>query len=162
MTTGRQSPRPFFEDILRPSYEAWLADPLAEWKAKAAVANADIMAERVFVYWDGHDQTKVAGADSIRKYRSHIVTHMCPEFGLAWDIHDGHKHVSLRAPRRVTRSDQTGVSRMGFGQGGYGEGGYGGAEEIIVTLDDGSKRALSAIMKKVVAMWGAELVAMGL
>ena len=163
MTTGHQSPRPFFDQILKPSYQACLADPLSEWKAKAAVSNAEIMAERVFVYWRGHDQTKIAGADTVRKYRTYVVEHLCPDFGLIWDIHDGHKHVSLgRAPRRVTRSDQTGVSRMGFGEGGFGEGFYGGAEEIIVTLDDGSRRALSAVMERGVAMWEAQLASMGL
>lgn len=33
------------------AYADWPADPLTEWKAKAAVSNADIMAERVFHYW---------------------------------------------------------------------------------------------------------------
>jgi|ERR1700722_6433775 len=47
-----------------------------------------------------------------------------------------------REPRRVTSADQTEISTMGYGQGGYGEGVYGGGPQIVVTLDDGSKRPL--------------------
>ncbi len=88
------APRIFFETMVRPPYDTWLADPLTEWKAKAAVANADTMAERTFHYWDTIDSTKIAGAQSARDYRDHLRAR-CPDFGLVWDIHDGHKHYKL-------------------------------------------------------------------
>jgi hypothetical protein len=80
------NPRDFFENIVKPSYEAWLADHLREWKAKAATSNADTMAERIFVYWNNRDQTHVAGARHPREYRSHLRTNVCPDFGLVWDV----------------------------------------------------------------------------
>jgi hypothetical protein len=44
-------PRRFFETMVKPAYEDWQSDPQTEWKAKAAVANADILAERLVEYW---------------------------------------------------------------------------------------------------------------
>jgi len=157
------TPREFFDGIVKPSYEAWLSDPLIEWKAKTAVSNADILAERLFVYWETRDVTQVAGATSASKYRTHLRQNVCSDFGLIWDVHDGHKHAALDRPnRQVTTADQTGVARMGFGEGGFGEGNYGGSPQIVVQLDDGSKRPLSAIMQNVMAMWDGVLGAMGL
>ncbi len=147
-------PRDFFNNIVRPSYDAWLADPLSEWKAKAAVANADILAERVFVHFGKVDPVKVFGAKTVARFRTHLRESVCADFGLVWDIHDGHKHARLdRASSRITSADQTGVSGMGYGEGGYGEGVYGGGPQIVVELNDGSKRALSSIMLNVMAMW---------
>ena len=81
------TPRDFFENIVKTSYQVWLSDSLSEWKAKAAASNADTMAERTFVYWDGRDQTQVAGAASARQYRNRLRG-ICPDFGLVWDVHD--------------------------------------------------------------------------
>ena len=157
------TPREFFDKMLKPAYEAWLSDPLSEWKAKAAVSNADTMAERTFNYWEKRDRAKVAGAKLASQYRTHLRVNICGDFGLIWDIHDGHKHTMLsRANRQVTTSDQTGIAQLGWGQGGYGEGVYGGGDQIVVQLDDGSKRALSAVMLNVMAMWEKVLERMGL
>jgi hypothetical protein len=157
------TPRDFFEKILKPSYEAWVSDPLTEWKEKAAVSNADTMAERVFRYWKSRNASQIAGATDPSKYRTHLRENVCADFGLVWDIHDGHKHMVLsRANRQVTTSDQTGVRKMGYGQGRYGEGAYGGTDQIIVELDDGSTRALTAVMSNVMKMWEQILKRMGL
>jgi hypothetical protein len=157
------NPRDFFEKIVKSSYEEWLSDPLSEWKAKAATSNADTLAERVFVYWSTRDPTQVAGATSASKYRSHLRENVCPDFGLVWDVHDGHKHVTIgRANRQVSTSDQTGVGKMGWGEGSFGEGVYGGGDQMVIQLDDGSKRALSAVLLNVMAMWEETLARMGL
>jgi hypothetical protein len=149
--------------MVRPSYDGWLSDPLAEWMAKAAVANADTMAERTFVYWQMRDIARVSGARSAYQYRTHLRQNVCADFGLVWDIHDGHKHMTIsRNNRQVTRSDQTGVDQMGFGEGGFGEDVYGGPDQIVIQLDDGSKRALSAVMLNVMEMWKDTLGRMGL
>ncbi len=147
-------PRNFFENHVKPDYEEWLADPLDERHAKNAVSDANIMAERVFHYWKDHDPTKVYSAKEATPYRKTLVAKECGDFQLVWDVADGHKHVELdREPRQVTRKDQTGVGTLGQGEAKYGEGVYGGAKQLVVTLDDGTKRPLSAIMKNVMAMW---------
>ena len=43
-----------------------------------------------------------------------------------------------------------------------GEGIYGGPKQLVVTLDDGTKRPLNAIMKNVMAMWERVLAEMSL
>ncbi|HEX3884073.1 MAG TPA: hypothetical protein VHW66_15550 [Stellaceae bacterium] len=88
------TPRDFFEKIVKPSYQDWLSTPLAEHRAKAAASSADTMAERTFVYWKGRDRAQIAGATTPRQYRDHLRAHYA-DFGLVWDIHDGHKHFTL-------------------------------------------------------------------
>jgi len=156
------TPRDFLENIVKPSYEAWLSDPLEEWKAKAAASNVDTMAERTFVYWVGRDKTQIAGARSAREYRAYL-RNLCPDFGLVWDVHDGHKHFKLdRSNREITCATQTGVGRMNYGEGEYGEGDYGGADQMIIELDDGSKRTLAGAMQAAMSMWEAQLDSMAL
>lgn len=157
------TPRDFFKNMVRPAYTEWLADPLAEWKAKAAVSNADTLAERLFHYWHPLDPAQIGGAASASQYRTYLRTKVCADFGLVQDIHDGHKHFVLdRRNREVTKSSQTGVGQMGFGEGGFGEGTFGGTDQMIVELDTGTKRALSAVMSNVMTMWENELKRMGL
>ena len=51
-TPGRViHPRIFYDEMVRPSYEAFVASPTVEWICKAAVSNADTMAERMFYFW---------------------------------------------------------------------------------------------------------------
>ncbi len=156
-------PRNFFENHVKPNYEEWLADPLDERHAKNTVSDANIMAERVFHYWKDRDPTRVYSAKRPRPYRKALVAKECDDFQLVWDVADGHKHVELdRNPRHVTRRGQTGVGILGYGETRYGEGIYGGAKQLVVTLDDGTKRPLSAIMKNVMVMWGRILAEMSL
>ena len=51
---------------------------------------------------------------------------------------------------------------MGWGEGAFGEGVYGGGDQMVIRLDNGSKRALSAVMLNVMAMWEDTLAPMGL
>ena len=147
-------PRRFFDRQVRPNYEQWLASPLDERLARNAVADANNMAARVFHYWKDLDPSQVYGAANEGWYRNKLATQECEDFGLIRDVADAHKHFELDRPsRRLTRSDQTGPGTMGFGEGGFGEGVFGGGPQLVVTLDDGTKRPLTAIMKNVVTMW---------
>jgi hypothetical protein len=146
-------PRKFFENHVTPNYKGWFASPLDERLAKNAVADANNMAARVFHYWRSRDSTKIYGATSEGQYRNELAVRECPDFGLVRDVADAHKHVELdRRNRRVTRADQTAKGGMGWGQGGFGEGVFGGPQ-LVVQLDNGTKRPLSAIMKNVIEMW---------
>lgn len=156
-------PRNFFEGHVKPNYQEWFADPLNERHAKNAFSDANIMAERVFHYWNDRDSNRLYAATGPTPYRKALVANECEDFQLLWDIADGHKHVELnRKPRQVTRTDQTGVGTLGYGEARYGEGVYGGAQQLVVTLDDRTKRPLSAIMENVMAMWERILAEMSL
>jgi len=153
-TVRRSMPRKFFEGHVLRNYHEWLASPLDERLAKNAVADANNMAARVFHYWRGRDLSKIHGATNEGEYRNELVARECHDFGLVRDVADAHKHVELDRPnRRVTRASQTAKGGMGWGEGGWGEGLFGGAPQLVVVLDDGSKRPLSAIMKNVIEMW---------
>jgi hypothetical protein len=147
-------PRRFFEGHLRPNYEEWLASPLNERLAKNAVADANNMAARVFHYWRDRDPSQVYGATDEGRYRDELAQRECTDFALVRDVAEAHKHVTLtRRSRRLTRSDQTAPGATAWNEGGYGEGVFGGGPQLVVRLDKGTKRPLTAIMGTVITMW---------
>jgi hypothetical protein len=90
----------------------------------------------------------------VREYRTWLAEQECGDFQLVWDIADAHKHVELGRPgRAVTHDAQTSPGKLGYGEALYGEGIYGGAEQLVVQLDDGSRRALIGVIGRVVQMW---------
>jgi hypothetical protein len=149
-------PEVFFRDYVRRAYAEWLANPLDEYLAKIAVQHANIMAERVWHHFMAEHPDRLLGAagkGQVGKYRDLLAIHECADFALIRDVAEGFKHVELnRLNARVSRFDQTKVGKMGFGEGGFGEGVFEGSQ-LIVTLDNGSKRALSAVLGNVIVMW---------
>jgi len=75
--------------------------------------------------------------------------HVCEDFGLIWDVHEGYKHVVLS---RVNRRRE----------GIYGEAVLGRTEQIVIELDDKSQRAFSGVMQNVMEMWRKQLADTGL
>jgi hypothetical protein len=151
----------FFEQHVKPTYEDWKAHPFEEWRAKSAVGELNNMAERVFHHWRGVDRMKLHGAVTAHHYREEIASRECSDFALIRDVADAHKHLELdRTSRRITRSDQTGVGRVGWGEA-LGES-LGGDDEIVIVLDDGSKRSLRGVAKNVYMMWERLLASWGL
>ncbi|MCB1489872.1 MAG: hypothetical protein KDJ88_20735 [Bauldia sp.] len=148
-------PRKFFEQHVKPDYEDWLRAPLDERHAKNAVSNANNMAARVWHYWtDQGDLSKVFGEPNEGAYRNALAVHECSDFGLVRDVADAFKHFQLDRPsRRLTRTNQTAAGGMGFGEGKFGEGVFGGGPQLVVTLDDGTKRPLTSMMRNVMDMW---------
>lgn len=147
-------PRRFFDNHVKPNYEQWLADPLNERLAKNAVADANNIAARVFHHWRDLDPSQVNDTADEGHYRSELAARECPDFGLVRDVADAHKHVTLHRPnRRVTGANQTGVGATAWGEAGWGEGVSGGGPQLVVTLDDGTKRPLTAIMANFMEMW---------
>jgi hypothetical protein len=156
-------PRRFFERHVRPNYEEWLASPLNERLAKNAVADTNNMAARVFHYWRDRDPGQLYGATDEGRYRNELAIRECNDFALVRDVAEAHKHVTLtRKSRKVTRSDQTTPGATAWGEVGYGEGVYGGGPQLVVTLDNGTKRPLTAIVGNVISMWEHLLARWGL
>ncbi len=152
-----RDPRKFFDEFVKPAYEAWKRDELAEWKAKALISNLDIMAETYFRYWEHSDPSKISDATSPRKYREHLVAHEAEDFGLIWDVHDAHKHITLGSTRpggrQVTQSEQTQPQSLRWGTARWGDGRWGSPEELVITTDGGEKRSLSSVAQHVLEMW---------
>jgi len=155
-------PRDFFENHVKPNYNDWLAAPLDQRLAKNAVADMNNMAARVFHHW-GPGTAQVFGAKNEGEYRAALAANECADFGLIRDVADAHKHFRLDRPsRQLTHAGQTGLGQTGYGEGGYGEGPYGGGDALIVDLDGGTKRHLTAIAENVMNMWERLLRGWGL
>jgi hypothetical protein len=138
---------------VRPSVGAWRRDYHDIRLAKHAIRELNNMAERVFQHW-GAGTPEVFNAKTVREYRSRLAQQECGDFQLVWDIADAHKHVEPDRPSRaVTHDTQTSPGRLGYGEGLYGEGIYGGAEQLVVRLDDGTRRALLGVIGRVLQMW---------
>lgn len=79
------------------------------------------------------------------------------DIDLLGNVADAFKHAVLtkpsKVPRRISSAAGTITSSTGFGRMAFGEGKFGGMEQVIVTLSDGSERALSSILQNVVDAW---------
>ena len=142
--------------MIQANYDEWLASPLDERRAMNAVAAANNMAAWAFKYWHHRDAAEVYRAKDEGPYRNELAVRECPDFALVRDVAEAHKHFELDRKKPlpdVTRADQTGPGSTGWGEGGFGEGVYGGGPKLVVTLHDGTKRALTAVMKNVIVMW---------
>jgi hypothetical protein len=146
------NPRQFFERHVRPNYEEWRQAPLDERRAKNAVSEANNMAERAFHYWRDRDPNQIYGARNAGQYRRELAARECPDFALVRDVADAHKHVQLdRGSRQVTRHDQTAAEPTRWNEVRWNEAPWNG--QLVVTLDDGTRRPLRDIMRNVIAMW---------
>ena len=147
------SARLFFDRYLQPNYQEWLTNRLDERLAMNAVLSANQLADWVF-YELKSTNSLSPGVDSVSKLRRQLVENECKDYQVIWDVADSHKHFELdRGKRDVTSAFQTTVGSLGYGQGRWGEGVWGGGPQIVVSIGEKSKRALSAPMKNVVAMW---------
>lgn len=157
MSTGRTAAHDFYAEHVRPAVDAWRAAPTDLRLAKAAAVALYHQADH---FWHAHcqeDAERVLGTTSPGAFRARLATRS-PEYALLRDVAEAHKHVKLdRRSRRVTNADQTAVGATGYGEAPYGEGPFGGGPSVVITLDDGSKRHLSAIVSVVEKYWISEL-----
>jgi hypothetical protein len=76
------------------------------------------------------------------------------DVALLKDVAEAFKHHRLNRPNaKVSVSTDVVPTGSGYGEMHYGEGKYGGAEQVIITLKDGSKRALSSVLQNVFDAW---------
>src|SRR6266849_3769465 len=143
-------PRQFFEAYVLRSFNDFLAAPHDEYLAKTAVGHANVMAERMWKYYETIDAGRVYGTASSSLYRDALAVNECADFGLVRDVAEGFKHYKLthrKATRRVTKADQTGyeVAEWHNASGATATWRNASGSEaswgaIIVNLDDGSRR----------------------
>ena len=170
MTNHNDNPRYFFENHVRPNYQAYMDSPLEEHLAKNTVAELNNMADWMFIYSSNNNRKLLFGAKTRSEYRDHLTKNECQDFALVRDVADAHKHVELtRSSRRLTRASQTNVEIPGgmfppsyFAPSYWARGYWGPREQFIVTLDTAGKRPLSKIIENVVAMWERLLTQAGL
>lgn len=164
--TGRlkSTPRKFFENFVRRSFEEFRSAPNDEYRAKMAVLNANDMAERMLHYYAGTNRVYGYNVGEENQYRDALAAKECDEFGIVRDVAEGHKHFRLTRrtkTRRVSSAEQTGAKPLRVVNNAGEEltlMNNAGEEltivtNIIVELNDGSTRPLLPMVENVVAMW---------
>jgi len=147
-------PRDFFDDHVRPDFEAWSSEKTNQRLAKHLARNLNNMAARTWNFWKNLDSKKINHTSSEGRYRDFIISNICDDFALIRDIADTHKHVELdRDSRRITRSNQTDNGSIKWDEGGWDEARWDSPDELIITLDDGSKRSFEIVATNVMRMW---------
>lgn len=130
--------------------------------AMAAVVPAHHMSDVVANERPAYIPSHVQGVGAVRKWAQATHCKMLrgspiDDLDLLGDVADAFKHFKLThkkgRPRRVTSAKATITTEAGWGEMGFGEGKYGGAEQVVVTLLDGRKRAMSSILQNVIDMW---------
>lgn len=124
-----ETPRQFFDAILKPAVAEWRRDELSRRKAIHALAQADAMAERMFRYLQQHDPDRLAGIASSTAYRQELrVRHLT--LGLAWDAHE---------------------------RGAVDVGPYEGGEQMTLVDANGTRHPLELVLDQVLTAWEMEL-----
>jgi hypothetical protein len=140
-----------------PVLKEWRDDPTNVRLAKGAAVALYHEADHYWGSYSAADPTRVFGTTSAGLFRSELATRH-PEYALLRDVAEAHKHMKLdRSTRVVTEAHQADVGSMGFGQGLFGAGPFGGGPSVVIKLDDGSKRHLSAVVDAVEALWATML-----
>src|SRR5262249_55069252 len=146
--------------------DEWRANPHSRLKAVCAIAQADIMAERMFNYLRATSSTSVSGMKRPADYRLAIRARH-PDLGVLWDAHDTHKHGPLTSHAQVRlitagqelsppRASVIGAyGRLPYSRGPYSSGAAG--KPMSLVLDDGTHRALDDVLRKGVEAWEIEL-----
>jgi hypothetical protein len=76
------------------------------------------------------------------------------DVGLLRDVADAFKHHRPDRPSATVRASSDVVPlSIGWGQARWGEGKWGGVEQVIITTNNGDKRALSSVLQNVFDAW---------
>ena len=157
MTTKRTPAHDHFDVHVAPALEDLRASPT---NIRLAMVAAVSLYHEADHYWGSYstiDSGRVFGTKSAGLFRAELSTRS-EDYALLRDVAEAHKHMKLdRGTRAVTHASQTVVGAVEYGGAPYGEGPYGGGPSIVVELDDGSKRHLSAIIDAVEALWSSML-----
>ena len=161
MNEAIEAPRKFFDDFVKRSYEAWRAAPSDLLLASCAVHQANVMVERLVRHETRSESLSPDDFDTKVKARRKELAQANPDFALAVDIDDAHKHLELRnSDRAVTSSTQTAVEYVGGGWKGWGGvwgQSWGASPEIVVQLNNGTQRPLAVVLANVIEMWDRRL-----
>jgi hypothetical protein len=152
------SPRQFFDAFVKRSYEEWLQAPVDLLRASCAVHQANVMAERMWHFYEKTDPARVRHATSKTGYRKALVR-QCADFKFIWDADNDFKHVKLaRMPRRAAVPGPEGLD--GILRPIAVDGTLGPEVEpgpIVIVFEDGKRVPLSSALKNVIQMWEREL-----
>ena len=148
-------PQTFFDEFVRPSLdEAW-SEPHSVRRAIVAICELDNLAEHFLLrIRPGINRQQLSEA------RDYLATQV-PALGVIRDVHDTHKHGNLhRRTARISQGQRPSIDLVG---GMLGFGPFGGAplggfmEELIISLDDGTRHYLKQTLNEAFTYWSDEL-----
>ena len=123
-----------------------------------AALSAFHMADWVWYTYHDTDPQKVAGMRSKLAYFSQLANMGCPDFLVLKDIAEAHKHLVLDHPtpyvRAVTSAGATGLGHIGANtRMGLTGTPTAALRQLVVELQDGTKRAFEEVIENVICMW---------
>jgi hypothetical protein len=153
LATQQNRAHEFFDTHVEPAMAEWGAAPLDIRRAMNAAVALNQMADHFWYGFAPVDPGQVFNTSTPGAFRAELAKRN-PDFALLRDVAEAHKHVKLSRPARaVTSAQQSSIGATGYGEGRFGEGPYGGGPSVVVTLDNGDKRHLSAVAGEVMKLW---------
>lgn len=154
-------PRDFLDQVVAPNLDEFQKQFDQLRPAFNAVMAVDALAAHIF-YWRRDEMAASGLPKNDLEYRNELAERNA-EFNLVRDIAKAQKHVRLeRGTPLLSTAVQVSAGTMGWGEGGYGEGPYGGGIQVVVTLDDSSRRSVEAIATSALEFLKSEMDAHGL
>jgi len=151
----------FYREHIAENMREWEADQLKPHKAMNLALSLNQMADYFFLEF-GAEPSKVLGATSLEKFRDALRAKSA-EFALVHDVADAHKHLNLRGKnRKVMNASQATAGALRWDGAVWDEAKWDSPEEIVITLNDESKRSFGTVVRQTVAMWDELLLKAGL
>ena len=151
----------FFLEHVVENKKVWEQDPLMPHTAMNFAVSLN---QLVDYFWEEFrsDPARVLGATTCSAFRSALRSSH-PEFALIHDVADAHKHYKLtRQTRRVTEASQATLGALRWDDAVWDDARWDSPAEIVVTLDDGSKRSFATAAVATYEMWREKLLSAGL
>jgi hypothetical protein len=151
----------FFREHIAENMREWESDQLKPHKAMNLAVSLNQMADYFFQEF-GSTPAKVLGATDLKGFREALRA-KSSEFALAHDVADAHKHLALsRKNRKVTGASQATTGALRWDEAVWDDAKWDSPDEMVITLDDGSKRSFGTVVRQTKALWEELLLAAGL
>ena len=133
----------FVTDVL-PPYHDFVAAPTLEYRAKAAANALAHFAEHVFVYYNYHDPSVLAGTTRAADFVSYLArTEQCDELDIIWDLALAGKHRIL--DRSASRQRHITGATEAFLPGA--------TAPLRFNLQDGRQPLIADVLEAVIKFW---------
>lgn len=151
--------REYLEEVVRPNVAEFENDYADLRLAHNAVHSVDALAAHIFAAAGG-TAAKLGKDDT--EFRESLAAKN-EMFRLLRDVAKAAKHVELkRGKPEVSKANQIGTKRLGYGEARYGEGRYGSPPQAVVATDAGDYRVLETVVKRSLVFLEDEMKALGL
>ena len=157
MATPRNRAHEFFDTHVAPAMEEWRRAPTDIRLAMNAAVALNQMADH---FWHGFaavDPGRIFKTPNPGAFRAELATRN-EHFALLRNVAEAHKHVKLSRPvRAVTSAGQAFIGETDYGLAAYDTGPWSGGPSVVIELDNGQQRHLSATAEEVMQLWTSML-----